>query len=115
MTEKINSSFHLHFLIQLTRYLGFFPKNNFSEKNNTFDLMEGEFSNTTDFSEYFAPLPISRYIAELQNARFEMNVNFSYPSNHRNELLDVIIKYFQLHIADFGELKSHKILKEVLH
>jgi DNA repair protein RecO (recombination protein O) len=115
MTEELNSSFHLHFLIQLTRYLGFFPKNNFSEMNNVFDLTEGEFCKITDLSEYFASLPFSGYIAELQNAQFEMNVNFSYPSTHRNELLEVIIRYYQLHIPGFGELKSHKVLKEVLH
>lgn len=115
MTEELNSSFHLHFLIQLSRYLGFFPNNNFTVKKNVFDLMEGEFCNATDLTEYFAPLPFSQYISDLQNAQFEMNTNFSFPANHRSQLMEIILKYYQLHIPAFGELKSHKVLKEVLH
>jgi len=115
LTDQLNSSFHLHFLTQLTRYLGFFPKNNFSNKNSSFNMMEGEFCFSTDPSNYLAPMPFSKYISDLQNAPFEMNSKFNFSADHRSRLLDIILKYYRLHLPGFGELKSHKVLKEVLH
>ncbi|MCK7537534.1 MAG: DNA repair protein RecO C-terminal domain-containing protein [Marinilabiliales bacterium] len=37
------SNFHLYFLIQLTKYLGFYPANSYSEINPYFDLQNGSF------------------------------------------------------------------------
>ena len=42
-TNDETANFHLHFLINLTRYLGFYPDTN-SINLNYFDLLEGEFT-----------------------------------------------------------------------
>ncbi|MCD4664768.1 MAG: DNA repair protein RecO [Bacteroidales bacterium] len=43
INEKGVSDFHLIFLVQLTKFLGFFPKNNFSKTRDNFNLEDGEF------------------------------------------------------------------------
>jgi DNA repair protein RecO (recombination protein O) len=42
-SEKLNPDFHLLFLVQFTRYLGFVPHGNFSAENPFFEMTEGVF------------------------------------------------------------------------
>ena len=51
-SEKNSSNFHLHFLIELAKYLGFYPNNNYSDKLCLFDLQEGIFTNTVPLHPY---------------------------------------------------------------
>ncbi|HEY3389073.1 MAG TPA: DNA repair protein RecO, partial [Prolixibacteraceae bacterium] len=43
LLEEGISNFHLIFLIQLTKYLGFGPSNNYSASNQFFDMIAGNF------------------------------------------------------------------------
>ena len=42
--EKGLANFHLSFLIQLTKFLGFYPQNNFNAENKFFDFKHGFFT-----------------------------------------------------------------------
>ncbi|HAY70359.1 MAG TPA: hypothetical protein DCX89_00575 [Saprospirales bacterium] len=35
------------------------------------------------------------------------------PKNQRNDLVDDILKYYKIHIGDFGEVKSLEIFKHI--
>jgi DNA repair protein RecO (recombination protein O) len=52
--EENIAIFHAIFLIQLTRYLGFYPQNSYSEKYRYFDLTEGSYVKEQPLhSDYF--------------------------------------------------------------
>ncbi|HWY38948.1 MAG TPA: DNA repair protein RecO, partial [Bacteroidia bacterium] len=56
------SDFHLHFLIDLSRHLGFYPNNNYSEKLCLFDLQEGIFTSSVPLHPYYADSEISFHL-----------------------------------------------------
>lgn len=104
--------FHLRFLIKLTWYLGFFPRDNFSEQNRFFDLQEGVFINGKPLHSNFMNEPAARQFSRALRDEPEILCN---RSSERNELLEKIILYYGLQVPNFGELKSYAVLKQVLN
>ncbi len=113
LTEESIAFFHHFFLIQLTRFLGFFPRSNFSEQNKYFDLQEGEFTSMQGPGSLFADLSLSDYLNQLILVNFEEIGSIKGNSQLRNELLEVLINYFRLHIPGISGFKSFEVLKEV--
>ena len=115
INEKGVSDFHLIFLVQLTKFLGFFPKNNFSKTRDNFNLEEGEFLGQNIRGRYFIEKPYSKYFSELINISYENSELFHIPPNHRNNLMEYILNYYRLHLPGISEIKSHQVLKTVLN
>ncbi|MCF8368261.1 MAG: DNA repair protein RecO [Bacteroidales bacterium] len=113
LTEEAASLFHHVFLIQLSRYLGFYPLNNYSELNRNFNLEEGKFTSSTGPSKLFAEPPLSKALMEILSLSFEDLGTINLKHHSRNELLDLILNYYLLHIPGIIEFKSHVVLKEV--
>lgn len=109
--EKNLAGFHFIFLIQLTRFLGFFPRNNYSETLETFDLTEGEFCSTSLTSNYFAPAPYGRVLSQIMELHLEDS--YQIPSSLRNNLLEIIINYYKLHVPGMKDIKSLDVLKSI--
>ena len=109
------SNFHLLFLIQLTKFLGFFPKGNFSNENVTFDLQEGIFIKSETQTEYLTGMPFSKYLFDLTNTSFEDLGSLLILPKYRNELLNTILKYYRLHLPGFGSIKSYQVLQAVFN
>jgi DNA repair protein RecO (recombination protein O) len=110
--EKGISNFHLQFLINLTKYLGFFPKGNYSTENSVFDMQEGVFVPEKITTNMLIPKPYSEYFSRLivpGDAPFSIN-----PS-HRPILLEYLIRYYRVHIPGIKEIKSYPILQSVLN
>ncbi len=105
------AGFHLCFLMQLTKYLGFSPKRNFDEENSVFDLQEGVFKHQPISSELTIPMPVSEYFAKLIGPE---NMPEIIPPRYRSTLLDYLIRYYKIHIPGIKEIKSHAILHRVL-
>ncbi len=114
MESGINPNFHLLFMVQLTRFLGFFPKNNFSAGINVFDLQEGLFKNTDIPGDLLLQMPASQYLSILLNSSFDNIKTLSIPAKIRGLLLENLIRYYSLHLPGFGTVKSHIVMKEVL-
>jgi DNA repair protein RecO (recombination protein O) len=112
-TNKDAINFHLWFCLQLTRYLGFFPA---QEKNGQtiFNLEEGVFQSDIPIQQLIIEPPLSKYFQELLKCRIEDLPNLIIPHKSRTGLIEHIIDYYKLHIHDMGEIRSHKVLAEVL-
>lgn len=115
LKEDKYADFHLLFIVQLTKYLGFFPQCNYSDINNVFNLKEGVFEQNISHHTYYIQKPISQYLYNLLNISFEDLDSVKIPSKNRYELLEKIIEYYQLHIPAFKNIKSHHILKMVFN
>ncbi|NKI31444.1 DNA repair protein RecO [Croceivirga thetidis] len=105
------SQFHLLFLVNLSKYLGFYPdESNIS--GHYFDLLEGNFRATPNLN----PL-IENEQTELFK-RF-LGINFdalkSIKTNKRSrqELLKSVILYYELHLHGFRKPKSLAVLNAV--
>ncbi|RLD53688.1 MAG: DNA repair protein RecO, partial [Bacteroidetes bacterium] len=45
---------------------------------------------------------------------YESHKRLKLPGNLKNEFLEYLLKYYRINLPDFGELKSHIVLREVL-
>jgi DNA repair protein RecO (recombination protein O) len=113
-TEHPVGNIHLVFLIKLTRYLGFFPRENRSERTPFFNLAEGVFQSQTTLPGPCLDHAFSKQFGILLQASFEEAGELGFSPSSRNELLEAIIQYYRLHLPVIKEIHSHHVLKEVL-
>jgi len=107
------ANFHLVFLLQFSRYLGFFPKGNYSDHNYLFDLEGGSFGPKIPIHPNYIKEKTAKQFDDLLKASFENMVNIKLNNSSRNTILETIVQYYQLHVPDLGQLKSLKVLREV--
>jgi DNA repair protein RecO (recombination protein O) len=114
LEEGVNN-FHLLFLIQLTPFLGFSPTNNYSESNQYFDMIAGNFTFSPPVHPWLLNKNESSILAHLLGLSYQKLHEFNPGQGLRNILLDFILEYYGLHLGNKLNLKSYAILKEILH
>ncbi|MFN8278313.1 MAG: DNA repair protein RecO [Chitinophagales bacterium] len=102
--------FHLQFLLQYAHLLGFGPHDNFEPETPCFDLQEGVFVAAGSMSNRVLNQSLSAYLHQLMQTTVAQQ---SIPKSARRELLNALLRYYQLHIDGFGALKSHEVLEAV--
>ncbi|MCL7752764.1 DNA repair protein RecO [Polaribacter sp. Z022] len=108
--DKI-ANFHLLFLLNLTRFLGFYP--DLSEKDKQgFDLLEGNFSDYTSQKNVISGNNFYQF-KKLLGINFDAIEEVSFNKNERQVVLKIIIRYFELHLDGFKKPKSLQILETV--
>ncbi len=115
-TEASISNLHLSFMVKLSRYLGFHPQNNFFYSDcSIFDLQEGVFTHRIpDTHLQYIELPLSEKLSKLIHLSLTNAHELSLVREQRQALLACIIRFYELHVAGFKEVKSLKVLQEVL-
>ena len=110
-SEEDFVNLHLYFMMELTKYLGFEPQNNFSVQESFFDCRNG---NYTSMSLAF-PLGLGKEDSILFSEFLKINSLKTKLSNvQRRTLLDILLAYYRLHIPGFNEIRSLEVLKEVM-
>ena len=113
--ENASPSFHLMFLFQLSSYLGFFPRNNFSATNIFFSAPSGSFSTTPSSTD----IGLETSLGKAWNKCFYldyMSVDQEFKSQHsRNQFLDSILHFYKVHHPYMGDLKSVDVLRTVFN
>lgn len=96
------TNFHIHFLFELSTYLGFHPQS-FDELKK--QLIEYRNSWTNVFEEDSFKFICVSLIEGIHTIQIE--------HHHRKLLLDLLLDFYQSHIANFGSLKSLGVLREL--
>lgn len=104
------SNFHLLFLLNLTKFLGFYPDTSESELNG-FHLIEGLFTNQLNEKEVIKGEELIQF-KKLLGMHFD-SVDISFSKNERQRVLQVLIRYFELHLGGFKKPKSLAVLEAV--
>lgn len=108
------SNFHLSFLIQISKFFGFYPQGNFSETNSYFDLCNGKFiSSMPSHNNYLNP-KLSFLLDKIMSTKFDNIQDLKMESSDRKILLYSLVFFFKFHIPSFGEIKSMAVLEEVI-
>jgi len=107
------ADFHLVFLIQLSRYMGFAPTNNYSEERSFFDMVSGTYVENRPPHLYFLIPEESLIFSKAANVSYEEISNIALSSTQRNRILGKIIEYFSLHLGIKLEVKSLHVLHEL--
>src|SRR5574344_265519 len=110
--EEGTANFHLVFLIKLTYYLGFFPNLSHFHQDAFFDLSNSIFCDTQPDANYLTPEE-TEVFAHLMRMEYDNMYLFKFSRTQRMEVLNHILCYYRLHLPDFGDLKSLKIVSEL--
>lgn len=105
--------FHLQFLLHYAHYLGFGPHDNYSSQTPCFDLQEGVFVEGRYTSAVVLPELLSQAVHLLCKTSPVARIELPLPKTQRRELLNGLLRYYQLHVEGFGHLKSHEVLEAV--
>jgi DNA repair protein RecO (recombination protein O) len=110
-SEKGIANFHLMFMMRMSRFLGFFPDMTTYREGYIFDLRDGRFSGELP-SHGDVLLPDD---AKKMHILMRMNPSnlhhFKMTQKERNRIIDFSLKFYRLHIPQFGEMKSLGVLR----
>jgi DNA repair protein RecO (recombination protein O) len=106
-------NFPAYFMVHLSKYLGFFPKDNFNELATDFSLQEGVFIANAPNTKDYCKGEIAKELYQILNLTLAEALNDTIQLKYRKILLDKMLRYYQLHLLLFGELKSPQILHDV--
>lgn len=109
-TQEEISNFHLLFLLNLTKYLGFYPEIQ-KKENPYFNMLEGKFQNKKNTSSIFGE-KLNQF-KKLLGINFDALNNINFNAQSRQQVLSVLIQYFELHLSGFKKPKSLNVLKSV--
>ncbi len=112
LTEGV-ANFHLVFLIQLSRYMGFAPTNNYMERRSFFNMVSGSFVENRPPHSYYLDPEESQTLSEIASGSYEEIGNLTLTSSKRNLMLTKIIEYFSLHLGIRVEIKSLQVLHDL--
>lgn len=104
------SNFHLLFLLNLTKFLGFYPEMNLPN-SNYFDLIEGNFTNINNFNSVSGENLVQ--FKKLLGINFDVLHKIDFSAENRQTILFILIQYFELHLSGFKKPKSLNVLKSV--
>lgn len=115
LKEQGLSNFHIYFLIHLTKYLGFFPNNNYSETKCYFDLKAGGFVQIKPMHLSHLDKEESRFLSKMLLFSEDQHEDLKMNYKSRIQLLERILEYYLLHNEGVANIKSLDVFKEVFH
>ena len=113
LMENTFQDFHLLFLVGLSKYLGFYPRRNYSAQNKIFDLQEGYFIREKPLHVNFLEIDMAAKLNKVLESK-DLTTNIFENTKERNLFMEGLLSFYRLHIPVFGEIKSHGVLHEVL-
>lgn len=112
--EKFNPNSHLVFMYELSRYMGFEPLDNYGQEKPYFDMLEGSFSNIGTGSDYFMNAEESRGFYDICRSSMNKMDQLRLNKLTRNNLTDLWIKYYSMHVPGFKEVYSLQVLRSIM-
>jgi len=108
-TQEETSNFHIILLLEITKFLGFYP--DISEiESNYFEMKEG----------YFTPFIGTSCLSEHETFLFKKLIALKFDSDQkvfagieRQILLKILLEYYSIHLDGFKKPKSLEVLKEI--
>ena len=107
------ANFHLVFLVNLAKYLGFYPENNYSEINNIFDPVNGRFYASLMSQGMQSDREQSYWMHRTLSASFDSLESLQMNHQARNALLKLIVEFYAYHLGGLGNIKSLPVLQSV--
>lgn len=114
-THQRVSDFHLVFLLRISQFLGFQPRNNYDHKHCFFNLMEGFFQQVYTSNAICLDKELSELFHQLNTIDLTEVGGIAISGTLRRTLLKKTIEYYQYHLDGIQEVRSHFVLEMVLN
>ncbi len=105
------ANFHLCFMIHLAGMLGIAPDHKDYHPGMVFDMADGIFRLTMPLHGRALSAADSKAAATFMRMTWENQAAFRLDRRRRNDILDLILDYYTLHLADLSTLRSPAILR----
>ena len=112
LQEACFTNFHLSFLTQLLKLLGFEINNNYSDKNIFFNIKNSCFSEFYDIKNSINKIN-SKIISDVLEIKIQDNNKIVMNNKTRQQILNIILNYYSFHIEDLQNINSLKILNQI--
>ena len=113
--ESLVANLPLYFTLHLGTELGFQLQGSYSTESPVVDLAEGQFTDSFPSHTYYLEGEHARVTSDLSNLSFYADLEkIKLGRNTRRLLLEAYQQYMALHVQDFGEMRSWKVLQEIL-
>lgn len=109
------NSFHLLFLVRLAEHLGFGPSGSLREEGNYFDLLTGSMLPLNPGHSYIISGETLSILTKMASMDYNDLSGFNAPRVVRLDLLERLIDFYKVHLPDLTELKSVKVLHEIMN
>ena len=108
--EDASPDFHIIFMFQLARHLGFYPQNNYEEQNTFFNLKSGQFKTHFGDPEIFLDREVSELWSRYMDSDLQKVKEEGFNGSERKIILDNLVRYYKFHVSGMGEIRSLEIL-----
>tara|TARA_E500000178_G_C16965407_1_gene728150 strand:- start:660 stop:1412 length:753 start_codon:yes stop_codon:yes gene_type:complete len=110
ITEKKIISFHLMFMIKITKYLGFYPTIIAPNKSKYFDILNGIFTNIKPNHNYLLSGHQMKCWILLLKTEFTKFDELNFSQSESKATLKNLNLFYKLHVDNYRKLKSDYIL-----
>jgi len=105
-------NFHLWWLIEITRYYGFYPSRN---RGEFFDLQQAQFTDYRPSHPHYLESTAANSLYSLLDLEWPQAQLMELHSSIRKQLLHALVTYLKLHLDNLREIKSLDVLHAVFH
>lgn len=106
--------FHLLFLIRLSDHLGFGPGGSLSLDGDYFDMLTGTVEENNPSNAYIISGDLLALLRKLSPLDYPDLTNFTASRKLVLDLLNRLLDYYRIHLPEMAELKSVKVLGEIM-
>ncbi len=110
--EEGVANFHLWFLANLSRYLGYFPGNE-HQKGCWFDMREGLYTRTMPLHDHTMSAAEAELLRDLTETDLECLGEIPLNREQRVAMLSRLVEYYSIHLEAIRSVRSIEILQEV--
>lgn len=110
-TQPEYSNFHLLFLLNLTKYLGFYPEE-INTNYHYFNLLDGKFETNKNLKYSISGENLT-LLKTLLGTTFDALSSVKINAQQRQSFLSMILLYFELHLGSFKTPKSLQVFNQV--
>lgn len=117
------ANFHLTFLMRMSRFLGLYPNLVVGDEQAgweedqlsslVFDLREGCFSTVAPLHRDFLLPNEARLIRLMMRMDYPTMHLYRLSRHDRQRIVEILLRYYRLHIPQFPELKSLQVLQQL--
>ncbi len=113
--ESSSPDFHIAFLFQLSKYLGFFPQSEALPSRPFFDMEKGQYVSVQGDPATCLNLEESRLWGRYMLLDFKDKCSTDFNGEQRRQVLELLMKYYRLHTDGMGEIRSLEVLHDFFH
>ena len=112
-TKESIANYHISFLIELSKKIGFYPEANYSETNEYFDMREGVFTGYAPIHKDYIKYPLSKELFKFLGIEIKDSHLVSLDKKTRSDLLTSLVDYYRIHLEDLGPVRSLQIFNDI--